>query len=313
MTLDPNEVVIGTSRGVGLWVAPVGTPPPSGAAPFLPPWLPLGYASDDGITFSGDTTTETITPQQSRTPIRTLVTEKTLTVQFVMWQLNRTTLSIYFDTPVPAGQDWFAIRSDGGGALYAVGVDVQDGPRIYRTIYPRAGLGATGDLVLTSSAVVPLDVTLAALDDGGILSYELASTGAPGVQRAPFFTKPLPPTIERWDVAPYNEVSRRQVIWDAGEPPVLTTEGGRNSTPDPGASPPPISSAYPPGSSPWPFTHGFRWYVETAVGNGLMGLWPNQSANYMTGTVPQVGTRFGIEVRNSVGWAYTESVIGAHP
>lgn len=172
--LDPNQVTVGTADGPGLWIAPPGTAFPAALAAFstIPAWKSLGYASDDGVTIGGDTTTEAITPWQSKTPIRTLVTEKTETIQFVLWQLNQDTLSVYFDTTVPApaaGVINFNVRSDSAPLLWAVAVDVKDGVNQFRVGFPRASLESTGDMTITKSTVVPLDITLSALDDAGVL------------------------------------------------------------------------------------------------------------------------------------------------
>jgi hypothetical protein len=187
--LDPDEVTIGTASGPGLWLAPAGTAPPAttggNLGAFTTPWAALGYASDDGVTNGGDTTTEQITPWQSRTPIRTLVTERTRTVQFVLWQLNELTLGLYFDTVVPppvSGVISFDVRSDQPQRIHAVAVDVLDGASQFRIVYPRATLDSTGDMAITKASVVPLDVTLSALDDAGVMAkiyYKLAS-GAVG-------------------------------------------------------------------------------------------------------------------------------------
>jgi hypothetical protein len=169
--LDPTEVIVGTANGVGLWIAPEGTPAPAPGDPFEDPWKPLGYASDDGVTIGGDKTTESLTPWQSTAPIRTIITEVTRTVAFVLWQLNQTTLGLYFDTPVPApdpdGVTAFDVSSSGGGLIYAVAVDARDGENCLRLIWGRANLDSTGDMQLTKGAAVPLDVTLSALDNNG--------------------------------------------------------------------------------------------------------------------------------------------------
>lgn len=179
--LAPNEVMVGTSNGAGLWIAPEGTSLPEDGADFAAPWRSLGYASDDGPTLSGDTTSEGITPWQSRTPIRTIITERTQTVQFVLWQLNQDTLGLYFGAEVPAGDSneySFDVRSDDPSRIYAIAVDAKDGDSIFRVGYTRATLDSVGDLQLQKGAAVPLDVTLSALDDAGTLCTVYVKVGA---------------------------------------------------------------------------------------------------------------------------------------
>jgi hypothetical protein len=172
--LDPTAVVVGTAAGPGIWLAPEKTAPPAALGAFVAPWVSLGYASDDGVTVGGDTTTQDITPWQSKTPIRTLVTARTRTLHFILWELNETTLGLYFDMVIPPpalGVIAADIRSDSPQLIHAVAVDVVDGDNHFRLTYPRASLSTTGDMAITKSAVIPLDVTLSALDDAGVLAH----------------------------------------------------------------------------------------------------------------------------------------------
>src|SRR5579862_8621564 len=99
LELDPTEVQVGTANGPGLYIAPAGTPAPADTtSPWPAPWLVAGYISDDGPTVGSSTTTQDIKPWQSRSPIRTVITERTMTVKFIMWQINATTIALYFDT-----------------------------------------------------------------------------------------------------------------------------------------------------------------------------------------------------------------------
>lgn len=181
--LYPEQVIIGTAKGPGLWIAPAGTAPPATMGDYAAPWKNLGYASDDGVTIAGDTTTEDITPWQSRMPIRSIVTEISKTLQFTLWQLNADTLALYFDTTVPnttPGTYSFDVRSDAPPKLWAVSVDVEDGEGQFRITYSRATLDSTGDMAITKSAVVPLDVTLKALDSAGVMAHVDVKTPVAG-------------------------------------------------------------------------------------------------------------------------------------
>ena len=175
-TLDPDEVQVGTANGPGLYISPVGTPPPADtAAAWDAPWAVLGYVDESGPTLAQNTTKEDITPWQSRAPIRAVLTERGLTARFIMWQLNATTLALFFDNDVPtAGTDGalaFDVRTDESQHLYAFGLDAMDNERALRIVFPRATLSDSGDMTLTKGTAVPLDVTLAALEDNGVLAH----------------------------------------------------------------------------------------------------------------------------------------------
>ncbi len=176
--LNPSEVQVGTSNGPGIWVAPVGTPFPADTwSPWVAPWKVLGYLSDDGPTVGQSTDSTDITPWQSAVPLRSVITGKSITLQFILWQLNELTLGMYFDVDPPAvsadGAIDMTIRSDEPQHLYAVGIDSRDAERVLRLGFFRASLSDAGDMEITRGAAVPLDCTLSALDDGGRLAKVL--------------------------------------------------------------------------------------------------------------------------------------------
>ena len=182
--LDPGEVQVGTAAGPGIYLAPSGTDIPDIEDDFEDPWLVLGYLSDDGPTVGTSTDSEDLTPWQSVVPIRSIITGRQITLQFVLWQLNERTLALYFDADVPtvgAGGDIdMELRSDTPQHLYAVAIDSADAERNFRIGFGRASLSDAGDMQLTRGAAVPLDCTLSALDDGGVLGrVQLGTASSP--------------------------------------------------------------------------------------------------------------------------------------
>jgi hypothetical protein len=173
-TLNPSEVQVGTANGPGIWLAPAGTEPPDTTEDdYEDPWRILGYLSDDGPTVGSSTDTEDITPWQSVVPLRSVITGRSITLQFVLWQLNAVTLGVYFDaaepTPDADGNIDMELRTDAPQRLHAISIDSADAERTFRITFGRSSLTAAGDMQITRGAAVPLDCTLAALDDGGIL------------------------------------------------------------------------------------------------------------------------------------------------
>jgi len=175
-TLNPSEVQVGTANGPGIYLAPAGTPPPDDTEDdWEDPWRILGYLSDDGPTVGQATDSEDITPWQSVVPLRSVITGRQVTLQFVLWQLNAVTLALYFDaeepTPDADGAIDMELRTDAPQRIHAIGIDSADAERTFRIAFSRASLSGAGDMQLTRGAAVPLDVTLSALDDGGLLGY----------------------------------------------------------------------------------------------------------------------------------------------
>ena len=183
-TLNPDEVQIGQRT------APVSTSPRwAPTSPRTPPrtsptpWKILGYLSDDGPTVGTKTDSTEITPWQSVVPLRTVITSRGVTLQFVLWQINDLTVALYFDadppTPDVDGSFSLDIRSDTPQHMYAVAIDSRDGDRVLRIGFPRATLSDAGDMQIQRGAAVPLDCTLSALDNAGVLAtVQVGAAGA---------------------------------------------------------------------------------------------------------------------------------------
>lgn len=189
-TLDASEVQVGTPNGPGIYLGEVGaTPPADTTSDWGSDWNLLGYLSDDGPTVGQNTDHQDITPWQSVAPIRSVITGRQVTLQFIMWQLNATTLGLYFDTDVPTaaadGSLSMDVRTDQAGHQYAVGIDAADGERVLRIVFARANLTDSGDMAIKRGATVPLDVTLSALETNGSLATVLLGPATAGTRMAP--------------------------------------------------------------------------------------------------------------------------------
>lgn len=181
--LNPKEVNVGTPNGAGVYLAPAGTPPPADTITAWPAaWNILGYMSDAGPTIAQNTNKQDIIPWQSMAPIRSPVTTRDITLQFIMWQLNSLTLALYFQTatPVPIADGSFSmpVITNQAGKQWAVGIDTIDNGRAVRIAATKALVTANGNMPITRGAAVPLDTTLTMLDDNGTICTVLV--GPPG-------------------------------------------------------------------------------------------------------------------------------------
>lgn len=192
--LVPDELLIGTARGPGIYIAPVGTAAPATlSAAWASPWRALGYATEDGPTVANSTDTEDIMAWQSRSPLRTVITGRTVTVQMQLMQWNGDNLAVYWDVTAPTVSDGvytFDVRSDQSGRRHSIGVDVQDGDNQLRIVFPRVQLSAAGDMQFQRGAAALLDVTFSALETDGRLatvmgSFTTATLEAPAPAEAP--------------------------------------------------------------------------------------------------------------------------------
>lgn len=182
LALDPTQVHIGTNNLAGIYVAPAGTAAPTLLDDFADPWMSLGYLSADGPTVSQSSSSTDITPWQSTTPIRTLITARGVTIHVVMWQINALTLSVYFDVDPTSWDNTtptqdLQVRSDNPQHIFAVAIDTNDAGQRFRLSFTRATLSAVGDMAISRGATIPLDATLSALDDNGVLArLQIASS-----------------------------------------------------------------------------------------------------------------------------------------
>ena len=183
-SLAPENVIIGTASGPGIYIAPEGSAAPTDTTTALDAaYTTLGYLSEDGVTFAVSTDSESITPWQSRSPVRTIITGRELTVDFTMLEFNAQNAALYFSQPVPTetgGSFDLEVRSDSSSVTHSVVVDVKDGDVTMRYYFPRATLSEAGDMEITQSGAIGLPVTLSALDDSGVLLKVFKNVAAPG-------------------------------------------------------------------------------------------------------------------------------------
>ena len=172
--LNPDNVLVGTANGPGIWIAPVGTKAPAtvNTAP-ADPWQTLGYLSEDGVKVSQSTDSQNIMSWQSKSPLRSFVTSREVSLEFTMLELSKRNFELYFgqkidDTTDPA-EFSVTVRGDAPAYQYAVLLDLVDGDLITRLYYPRASLSQAGDMEVTQQGAIGLPVTMAAQDDSGVL------------------------------------------------------------------------------------------------------------------------------------------------
>ncbi len=183
--LSADDVLIGTANGPGIWMAPVGTTAPTDATTALAAdWSTLGYLSEDGVTLSQSTNSEDIYPWQGRSPVRTMITERNLAMEFSMFEFNEQNLQLYFGMEQASqgtGDTWsLNVVSNAPAQIYSFVIDVADLDVKVRYYIPRGSLSDAGDLEITDSGVMALPVTLKTLDSAGELMeifYNKAASG----------------------------------------------------------------------------------------------------------------------------------------
>lgn len=165
---DSDEVLVGGATGV--YVAPVGTALPTTITTNFPGFVHLGYTTEDGVRPTLGRTVNDIRASQSFYPVRRVVSEFNLQVEFDLLQWNSETLSLALGGGTvteptdnvfkftPAAESFIDER--------ALLLHTVDGSKTYLWGFPRTQntKDFTSSLVRADSAVLPVGMT--ALDPG---------------------------------------------------------------------------------------------------------------------------------------------------
>lgn len=174
-TLNSDNPIVGTANATGILIAPVGTAAPTDTtSAWGAGWETVGYIHEDGITLAVETESEDLKAWQSKSPLRTVITGKELTVEFTMLEVTPKALALFFDEDEPVGgtDQSFSldVTSEGKAKAYAVGIDTKDGDAVLRYIFPRATLSENGEVTIAAAEFQGFPVTLKAMDEGGKLA-----------------------------------------------------------------------------------------------------------------------------------------------
>ncbi|MFJ3587536.1 phage tail protein [Streptomyces sp. NPDC090231] len=141
-------------------------------------YVPVGYTTDDGVTFTGDLSMADVTSSQSVEPTRSDVESDVLSAQFAPQETNAATLALYEGLPLsgtgvlPAvGTAWqwdrASIPKNPYRRLLFIGLDYDDsGAEIYVIkFFPRARLTSRDDEQWARSTETQRPVTFNAYRD----------------------------------------------------------------------------------------------------------------------------------------------------
>lgn len=161
MGKNADEIVVGANGSI--WTAPLGSPLPASIAdPFGDAWTDLGYASEDGVTWTDSKSLNSIRVWQEFYDARRVIESREGTLAFSLMQWNGDTVSIAF-----GGGD--VTEDEPGMYRYTppapelidermLGVEWEDGDKDYRLVYPK---GMTTDdvetnIVRTDAGMLPI-------------------------------------------------------------------------------------------------------------------------------------------------------------
>ena len=164
IAVDQEAVLVGTAKGPGLWLAPIGTTLPTDAVTELDAaFYTVGFISDAGVTVASDLSSTDLFAWQASTPIRTIIESRTYTFDFEMVETSAETLALYFDSTATGDLDTglaVPIPDTPQGQRYAAVIEGQDGEVVTRLVFGSVTLSDASDLEMTRSTLQAWPVTL---------------------------------------------------------------------------------------------------------------------------------------------------------
>jgi hypothetical protein len=165
MALEAQHVTVAGTGAV--WVAPEGTPFPSGLAAPAAPYEDVGYVGEDGVSFTFSRDQEEVNAWQSADPVRVLITTEPKTIEFELLEFDRTSLLLAFRGGAFSGSAPYVYTPPDPGVsdVRAMLIDGQDGAQTFRFCFPRVQL--QGDLEF---ALLRTDAVRLAMEFGVLAS-----------------------------------------------------------------------------------------------------------------------------------------------
>lgn len=130
---NADNVVVGITGAV--YVGATSATAPTSAVSALTGFTDLGYISTDGITVTPDKSSNAIRAWQNADLVREVVTESTLTYQFMLLETNQAAVELYFGAAVDGSGKLELSPSNTGGKQSFV-FDIVDGSKTVRHYVP---------------------------------------------------------------------------------------------------------------------------------------------------------------------------------
>ncbi len=167
---NPDEIVVGANGSI--YSAPLGSEiPASIAAPLGDEWYELGYATEDGGTFTDGKTLESIRAWQSFYDLRRVVSEKNTSVAFSLMQWNDRNFALAFGggeiTSPAEGAFRYVPPAPGTIDDRMLAIEWSDGDKDYRLVLPKGMVADNVEtqIVRTAAAVLPITFTVLGSDE----------------------------------------------------------------------------------------------------------------------------------------------------
>lgn len=173
MTKTPDEIVVGANGSI--YVAPVGSAKPATIDdPLDAAFVELGYATEDGVTWTDGKTLESIRAWQSFYDLRRIVSAKEGMLAFALMQWNGFTVPLAFGggeiTESAPGSGFFEYTPPDPSVIdeRMLVVEWADGAKDYRLGFSKGMVSENVETNVVRTAEARLPITFALLGEEGV-------------------------------------------------------------------------------------------------------------------------------------------------
>lgn len=177
MALDSTNVRVAVTGAIYLETSALAIPPSDANTPWGSGFTDLGYAGEDGVTETRNRTTQTIKAWQNGDVVREVVTEASVTLQFVLVETKKETVELYYGTRVADDGSIIIVPSATGGR-HGMGLDIVDGDDFIRAWIPDGEISEVGDQVYQNGEAIGYEVTVRAYPHSSLIDPDTGQMGS---------------------------------------------------------------------------------------------------------------------------------------
>ena len=168
MATDSSKVRVAVTGAVSVGATTAAAPTGTGGT--LTGFTDLGLIGEGGVTESRGRSTNDIKAWQNGATVRTVITDGTLTYNFVMLETKKETVETYYGSTVTAAAadgSLVVVPTATGGRKSFI-LDVIDGSELIRVYVPQGEVTEVGDRVYVNGEPIGYEVTVTAYVDSTI-------------------------------------------------------------------------------------------------------------------------------------------------
>lgn len=158
-----ENVLVGITGAV--YIGELSATAPTSSTSALVGFTDLGYVSSDGITITPDKSSNAIRAWQNADLVREVVTESTLTYEFMLLETTQDTIEAFFGSPMVDGKVELLPSNTGGQKSFVV--DIVDNQKVIRHYIPTGEVMKIGAQNVKNGEAVGFMLTVTAYVSDG--------------------------------------------------------------------------------------------------------------------------------------------------